>query len=95
MNIRLGDWQGKYFCVHHNAQIGCVSHSAYKMGTGVLSLGVKRLERGTDHTSPPSTEVNIEFKFIPLYIFMDSSPASAEVKKMWIYTATPPYAFMA
>jgi hypothetical protein len=25
----------------------------------------------------------------------DSSPPSAEVKKMWIYTSTPPYAFMA
>jgi hypothetical protein len=24
-----------------------------------------------------------------------STPASAEVKKMWIYTSTPPYAFMA
>jgi hypothetical protein len=24
-----------------------------------------------------------------------SSPNGAEVKKMWIYTATPPYAFMA
>jgi hypothetical protein len=24
-----------------------------------------------------------------------SAPASAEVKKMWIYTSTPPYAFMA
>jgi hypothetical protein len=24
-----------------------------------------------------------------------SPPASAEVKKMWIYTTTPPYAFMA
>jgi hypothetical protein len=24
-----------------------------------------------------------------------SSPTSAEVKKMWIYTSTPPYAFMA
>jgi hypothetical protein len=24
-----------------------------------------------------------------------SSPASAEVKEMWIYTTTPPYAFMA
>jgi hypothetical protein len=24
-----------------------------------------------------------------------SPPASAEVKKMWIYTSTPPYAFMA
>jgi hypothetical protein len=23
-----------------------------------------------------------------------SLPASAEVKKMWIYTPTPPYAFM-
>jgi hypothetical protein len=25
----------------------------------------------------------------------DSSPASAEVKKMWICTSTPPYSFMA
>jgi hypothetical protein len=24
-----------------------------------------------------------------------SLPASAEIKKMWIYTSTPPYAFMA
>jgi hypothetical protein len=24
-----------------------------------------------------------------------SAPASAEVKKMWIYTSTPPYVFMA
>jgi hypothetical protein len=24
-----------------------------------------------------------------------SPPASAEVKKIWIYTSTPPYAFMA
>jgi hypothetical protein len=24
-----------------------------------------------------------------------STPASAEVKKMWIYTSTPPYVFMA
>jgi hypothetical protein len=24
-----------------------------------------------------------------------SSPTSAEVKEMWIYTSTPPYAFMA
>jgi hypothetical protein len=24
-----------------------------------------------------------------------STPASAEVKKMWIYTSTPPYAFFA
>jgi hypothetical protein len=24
-----------------------------------------------------------------------SSPASAKIKKMWIYTFTPPYAFMA
>jgi hypothetical protein len=25
----------------------------------------------------------------------DHSPTTAEVKKMWIYTSTPPYAFMA
>jgi hypothetical protein len=26
--------------------------------------------------------------------FLSSTPASAEVKKMWIYISTPPYAFM-
>jgi hypothetical protein len=40
---------------------------------GVLSPGVKRPGRETDH----------------------SPPASTEVKKMWIYTFTPPYAFTA
>jgi hypothetical protein len=40
---------------------------------GVLSLGVKRPGRESDH----------------------SPPANAEVKKMWIYTSNPPYAFMA
>jgi hypothetical protein len=25
----------------------------------------------------------------------DTPPASAEVKKMWVYTSTPPYVFMA
>jgi hypothetical protein len=29
------------------------------------------------------------------YVLNNSPPASAEVRKMWIYTATPPYAFMA
>jgi hypothetical protein len=31
------------------------------------------------------------FKFVPVY----SPPTSAEVKKTWIYTSTPQYAFMA
>jgi hypothetical protein len=26
---------------------------------------------------------------------LDSPPTSAKVKKIWIYTSTPPYAFMA
>ncbi|PNF15383.1 hypothetical protein B7P43_G01010 [Cryptotermes secundus] len=47
--------------------------SSYPMGTGALSLGVKRPGREADH----------------------SPPTSVEVKKMWIYTFTPPFAFMA
>jgi hypothetical protein len=43
------------------------------MGTGDLSLGVKRPGRETDN----------------------SLPTNAEVKKMWVYTSTPPYAFIA
>jgi hypothetical protein len=46
--------------------------ASYKMGTGALSPGIKRLRR-EDGYSPPTI---------------------AEVKKMWIYSFTPPYAFM-
>jgi hypothetical protein len=36
------------------------------------------------------------FPFSQIYPIPDHSPpASAEVKKMWIYTSTPPYAFVA
>jgi hypothetical protein len=35
------------------------------------------------------------FVLIIKYTHHYSNPASAEVKKMWIYTSTPPYAFMA
>jgi hypothetical protein len=45
---------------------------AHPVGTGALSLGLKRPVREADH----------------------SPPTSAEVKKMWIYTSIPPYAFM-
>jgi hypothetical protein len=50
-----------------------VHPTSYPMGKGVLSPGVKRSGRETDH----------------------SPPTSAVVKKMWNYTSTPPYAFMA
>jgi hypothetical protein len=37
------------------------------------------------------TLVSINIPTISFY----SPPTSAKVKKMWIYTSTPPYAFMA
>jgi hypothetical protein len=60
--------------VFRNVQTGSGVHPAhYEVGTGSLSLGVKRREREADH-----------------------SPATiAEVKKMWIFTFTLPYAFIA
>jgi hypothetical protein len=37
-----------------------------------------------------------ELEFTDLcYAFLYRRPASAEVKKTWIYTSIPPYAFMA
>jgi hypothetical protein len=33
----------------------------------------------------------LEYNYYYYYYY---TPASAEVKKMWIYTSTPPYAFM-
>jgi hypothetical protein len=47
------------FCLHHRVQNGSGAHPAsYAMGTGALSLGVKRPGREVDH-SPPS---DAEFK---------------------------------
>jgi hypothetical protein len=43
------------------------------MGTGALSLGIKRLEHEVDY----------------------SPPTGAKFKKMWIYTSTPAYSFIA
>jgi hypothetical protein len=41
---------------------------------------------------------NLHFKIDttpPLLTLIFEAEASAEVKKMWIYTSTPPYAFVA
>jgi hypothetical protein len=41
-----------------SVQTGCGAHPAYyQMGTGFLSLGVKRPEREADHSPPSSAEV--------------------------------------
>jgi hypothetical protein len=46
------------FSLHHRVQTGFGAHPAsYPMGTGALSLGVKRLGRETDHSPPSSVEV--------------------------------------
>jgi hypothetical protein len=64
MNTGLGNFQRKYFCVQHNAQTGPVSLSGTEMFAVASFLEVKRVKRGSDLTSPPSAEVNTEFKFI-------------------------------
>jgi hypothetical protein len=65
---------GQEFSLLHVVQTGSGVHpTSYRMGTAVLSPGVKRPGRESGQ----------------------SPPASAEAKKMWIYTTTPPYALMA
>jgi hypothetical protein len=45
------------FSLHHRFQTGSGAHSAsYPMGTGALSLGVKRPGSEADHSPPPSAE---------------------------------------
>jgi hypothetical protein len=65
--------QGQEFSLHVIHTGSGVHPTSYSMGTGALSLAVKRPGRETDN----------------------SPPASVEVKKIWIYTPTPPNALMA
>jgi len=52
------------FSLHHRVQNGSLAHPAsYPVGTGALSLGVKRLVRETDNSSPSSAEVNNEWSY--------------------------------
>jgi hypothetical protein len=62
------------FSLHHCVQNGSGAHPAScPMGTGVLSLGVKRSGREADHSYPSSTEVKKMSGAIPplpQYAFM-------------------------
>jgi hypothetical protein len=54
-------------------QIGSGAHPAsYHIGTGVLSQGLKRLEREADHSAPSSTETKNAWNYTssPQYVFM-------------------------
>jgi hypothetical protein len=45
------------FSLHHRFQIGSRAHpAAYPIGTGALSLGIKRQGREADYSSPSSAE---------------------------------------
>jgi hypothetical protein len=52
------------FSLHHRVQRGSGAHPAsYPMGTGTLSLGVKRPRREADHSPPSSAEVKNEWSY--------------------------------
>jgi hypothetical protein len=47
------------FSLHHRVQISSGAHPvSYLMGTGALSLGVKRPGREVDHSPSPSAKIN-------------------------------------
>jgi hypothetical protein len=61
------------FSLRHCVQTGSGAHPAsYLMGTGALSLGVKRPGREADHSPPCSTDVKNEWSYtsISQYVFM-------------------------
>jgi hypothetical protein len=67
-------------------------------GVGVRVLVVSRIFSKSSSLAPRSTQAPI--KWVPEVKrpgreVDQSTPTSAEDKKMWIYTSTPPYAFMA
>jgi hypothetical protein len=61
------------FSLHYCVQNGSGAHpTSYPMGTGALSLGVKRLGREADHSPPSSAEVKNAWSYTstPQYVFM-------------------------
>jgi hypothetical protein len=62
-----------YLGLYHRVQNGSGAHPAsYLMGTGALSLGVKRPGREADHSPPSSAEVR---EWIELYIHSPNTPS--------------------
>jgi hypothetical protein len=61
------------FSFRHRIQTGPEAHPAsYSVGTGVLSLGVKRLGREADHSLPSSAEVK---ESVRLYLQSPNTPS--------------------
>jgi hypothetical protein len=61
------------FSLHHRVQTGSGSHPAsYPMGTGAVSLGIKRPGRKVDHSPPSSAEVKNAWSYTSTlqYVFM-------------------------
>jgi hypothetical protein len=55
------------FSLFHRVQTGSETHPiCYSMGTGALSLAVKRQRREADHSPPPSAEVKNGGAILPL-----------------------------
>jgi hypothetical protein len=70
--VRFPAGAGK-FSLHHRVQNGSVAHSAsYPMGSGALSLRVKRPGREADHSPPSSADVKNPWSYTSTsrYVFM-------------------------
>jgi hypothetical protein len=57
IGVRFSEEAGNFF-LRHRLQTGSGAHpTSYTMGTGALSLGIKRPRRESDHSPPSSAEV--------------------------------------
>jgi hypothetical protein len=77
IGVRIPAGAGR-FSVHHPA--------SYPMGTGALSLGVKRQGREADHLPPSSAEVKNEWSCTstPQYAFMAWCSVKAQ-RQLYLY----------
>jgi hypothetical protein len=69
------------FSLHHRVQDGSGAHpTSYPLGTGALSLWVKRLGREAEHSPPPSAEVK---EWVELHLHSHNTPSwhGAQLKK--------------
>jgi hypothetical protein len=92
-----------YDCCRDNGVAKHVSphNEQQQLGTVRDNDGILTVVEGVPYPEPKNyytTSFIIQYKKNKLcYIIKprDSPPTSVEVKKMWIYTSTPPYTFMA
>jgi hypothetical protein len=88
------EWRGYITLLTNSTEMGL--HELATKSLLLLNIKIHHWIHNNQTRDPISRQFNTPSHLYPIYLAYISLPqASAEVKKMWIYTCTPPYAFIA